>query len=60
MRDGIATFVESDGVFSNWARKNQVSAVIVRPDRYVFAGAANAAELNTSMEHLIEELRGPP
>jgi hypothetical protein len=41
-------------------RENRVNAVIVRPDRYVFAGAGNAEELNTSMENLIEELGGRP
>ena len=60
MRDGIATLVETDGVFSNWMRENRVNAVIVRPDRYVFAGAGNAEELKTSMENLIEELGGRP
>jgi 3-(3-hydroxy-phenyl)propionate hydroxylase len=60
MRAGIATLVETDGVFSNWMRENRVNAVIVRPDRYVFAGAGNAEELNTSMENLIEELGGRP
>jgi 3-(3-hydroxy-phenyl)propionate hydroxylase len=59
-RDGIATLVETDGVFSNWMRENRVSAVIVRPDRYVFAGAVNAEELNTSIENLIEALCGRP
>jgi 3-(3-hydroxy-phenyl)propionate hydroxylase len=57
-RDGIATFVETDGVFSNWMRENGVSAVIVRPDRYVFAGVANADELNISIANLIDELSG--
>jgi 3-(3-hydroxy-phenyl)propionate hydroxylase len=57
-RDGIATFVESDGIFTNWIRENQVSAVIVRPDRYVFAGAGNADELNILMGNLIEALHG--
>jgi 3-(3-hydroxy-phenyl)propionate hydroxylase len=60
MRDGIATLVETGGVFSNWMRENRVNAVIVRPDRYVFAGAGNAEELNTSMENLIEGLSGRP
>jgi 3-(3-hydroxy-phenyl)propionate hydroxylase len=57
-RDGIATLVESDGVFTNWMRENQVDAVIVRPDRYVFAGAGNADELNMLIGNLIEALHG--
>ena len=59
-REGIATFVETDGVFSNWMRENQVSAAIVRPDRYVFAGATNTDELNTTIENLIDQLSGRP
>jgi 3-(3-hydroxy-phenyl)propionate hydroxylase len=55
-RDGISTFVESEGIFSNWMRENQVSAIIVRPDRYVFAGAGNADQLNMLMGNLIEAL----
>ena len=57
-RDGIATFVETDGVFSNWIRANRVSAVIVRPDRYVYAGACTADQLNMLIGTLIEALGG--
>ena len=57
-RDGISTVVEIDGIFSNWMRENQVGAVIVRPDRYVFAGAGNADQLKMLMGNLIEALRG--
>jgi hypothetical protein len=39
-------------------RENQVGAVIVRPDRYVFAGAGNADQLKMLMGNLIEALRG--
>jgi 3-(3-hydroxy-phenyl)propionate hydroxylase len=53
MRDGVLIVVEVDGVFSSWIQKNQVRAVIVRPDRYVFAGASNADELNVLMGNLI-------
>jgi 3-(3-hydroxy-phenyl)propionate hydroxylase len=55
-REGIATFVEGEGIFLNWMRENQVSAIIVRPDRYVFAGASNADQLNMLMGNLIEAL----
>jgi 3-(3-hydroxy-phenyl)propionate hydroxylase len=55
-RGGISTFVETDEIFSNWMRENQVSVVIVRPDRYVFAGASNADQLNMLMGNLIEAL----
>jgi 3-(3-hydroxy-phenyl)propionate hydroxylase len=56
MRDGVLIVVEGDGVFSSWIQENQVSAVIVRPDRYVFAGASNADELNVLMGNLIGAL----
>jgi hypothetical protein len=59
-REGISTFVETEGIFSNWMRQNQVSVVIVRPDRYVFAGATNTEELNTSIENLIDEFSSRP
>jgi 3-(3-hydroxy-phenyl)propionate hydroxylase len=57
-RDEISTVVESDGVFSSWMRENDVGAVIVRPDRYVFAGASNADQLNMLIGTLIEALGG--
>jgi hypothetical protein len=37
-------------------RDNAIEAVIVRPDRYVFAGAENAARLNMLIEQLIQNL----
>jgi len=57
-RDGVLTVVESDGVFSSWMQQNEVGAVIVRPDRYVFAGAGSADELNMLIEALTEALGG--
>ena len=56
--DGVLTVVESDGVFSSWIRENQVSAVIVRPDRYVFAGTSDADDLNVLIGAVIEGLYG--
>jgi 3-(3-hydroxy-phenyl)propionate hydroxylase len=57
-RDDVLTVVESDGVFSGWILENLISSVIVRPDRYVFAGARDADELNMLMGNLIEALHG--
>ena len=57
-RDEISTVVESDAVFSSWMRENEVGAVIVRPDRYVFAGASNADQLNMLIGTLIETMGG--
>jgi 3-(3-hydroxy-phenyl)propionate hydroxylase len=60
MGDGVLIVVEGDGIFSSWIQENQVSAVIVRPDRYVFAGASNADELNVLMGNLIGTLHSRP
>ena len=57
-RGGISTFVETDGIFSNWIRASEVSAVIVRPDRYVYAGAGDADQLNILIARLMDALRG--
>jgi len=37
---------------------SQVSAVIVRPDRYVYAGAGDADQLNMLVARLMDALRG--
>ncbi len=58
-RDDIATFTETDGVFSNWMRHNQVSAVIVRPDRYVFAGSASAELLMATPTAVCDTAESP-
>jgi len=55
--DGVLIVVERDGLFAGWMRDNAVAAVIVRPDRYVYAAADSADELNMLVEQLIEELR---
>jgi 3-(3-hydroxy-phenyl)propionate hydroxylase len=52
-RGGALTVVEADGLFNEWMRQNAVAAVIVRPDRYVYGAAANAAELNMLIGHLV-------
>jgi 3-(3-hydroxy-phenyl)propionate hydroxylase len=57
-RGGISTFVETDGIFFNWIRASEVSAVIVRPDRYVYAGAGDADQLNILIARLMDALRG--
>ena len=43
---GSGVLREEGGLFSNWLRANDVSIVVVRPDRYVFGGADNADQLN--------------
>jgi 3-(3-hydroxy-phenyl)propionate hydroxylase len=54
--DGVPTVVEADGLFNDWMRQNAVAAVVVRPDRYVYGAAGNAAELNMLIEHLLQDL----
>ncbi|MBR0932519.1 bifunctional 3-(3-hydroxy-phenyl)propionate/3-hydroxycinnamic acid hydroxylase [Bradyrhizobium jicamae] len=54
--DGVLTVVERDGLFAGWMRDNAVAAVIVRPDRYVFAAADSANELNMLVEQLLQNL----
>jgi 3-(3-hydroxy-phenyl)propionate hydroxylase len=44
--DDILVLSEQGTLFADWLGAHAVSAVIVRPDRYVFAGARNAEELN--------------
>lgn len=56
-RDGVITVVEHERLFADWMRANAVEAVIVRPDRYVFAAAENAERLNMLIAQLIQNLR---
>ncbi len=42
---GTIVLTETEGLFANWLRDSQVKAVVVRPDRYVFGGANDVAEL---------------
>jgi 3-(3-hydroxy-phenyl)propionate hydroxylase len=59
-RGEILTVVETGQLFADWMRDNGVEAVIVRPDRYVFAGAAAANELNALVADLVSKLQGGP
>ena len=54
---GVTSVVEIDSLFGEWMRKNAAVAVVVRPDRYVYGAAGNAAELNMLVEHLLQNLR---
>jgi 3-(3-hydroxy-phenyl)propionate hydroxylase len=52
----IAALRETGALFSGWLKANGVAAVIVRPDRYVFGGAADPAELNALIAEIAAEL----
>jgi 3-(3-hydroxy-phenyl)propionate hydroxylase len=57
-RGEILTVVETGQLFADWMRDNGVEAVVVRPDRYVFGGAATAGQLNALVADLVATLRG--
>lgn len=51
--DNILAFRESGTLLSDWLNANKVGAVVIRPDRCVFGGAKDRAELAA----LLRELR---
>lgn len=57
MADGVDVWTETEPLLSDWLRRNDVEAVIVRPDRYVFGGARSADELNDLIALLSRQLR---
>lgn len=54
---GVTSVVEVDNLIGEWMAKNASAAVVVRPDRYVYGAAGNAAELNMLVGHLLQNLR---
>jgi 3-(3-hydroxy-phenyl)propionate hydroxylase len=42
----IQQLAETDGLFAAWMAQHGCAAVVVRPDRYVFGTASDAAQLN--------------
>jgi 3-(3-hydroxy-phenyl)propionate hydroxylase len=44
--DEIQYLAETDPLFATWMRQLDGAAVVVRPDRYVFGVARDAAQLN--------------
>jgi 3-(3-hydroxy-phenyl)propionate hydroxylase len=57
-RGEILNVVETGQLFADWMHDNGVEAVIVRPDRYVFGGAATAGQLNTLVADIVGRLQG--
>jgi 3-(3-hydroxy-phenyl)propionate hydroxylase len=53
---GVLTVRETGALFADWLKMNGVAVVVVRPDRYVFGGAENAAELNDLVRELTNRL----
>ncbi|MDM0103536.1 bifunctional 3-(3-hydroxy-phenyl)propionate/3-hydroxycinnamic acid hydroxylase [Variovorax sp. J22R24] len=47
---------ETEGVAADWFRRHGCRAAIVRPDRYVYGVASNAAELNAQLDALAVRL----
>jgi len=45
-RDEIRYLPEADTLFADWMQQLDCAAVVVRPDRYVFGAARDAAQLN--------------
>ena len=48
--DNYFTFQEVDNFFSKWVITNNISSVIVRPDRYVYAIANYKSELKNILK----------
>ncbi len=53
---GFPTLQEVGNLFASWMKANGVSAVIVRPDRYVFGAANDKNDLNRLVEELASGL----
>jgi 3-(3-hydroxy-phenyl)propionate hydroxylase len=51
--------VESDGLFAALLERHDAAAIVVRPDRYIYATARNAAALNAAVARLVEQLADP-
>jgi len=56
---GALIIREAEDLFALWLKASGVAAVIVRPDRYIFGGAENAAELNGLVRELANRLARP-
>ena len=54
----FSTWPEADDLFSGWMRQQDCAAVVVRPDRYVFGMANDAAQLNRLVTAVARHLLG--
>ena len=56
--DGIGVLAERDRLLADWLARHGAAAVVVRPDRYVYGIAADAAALNRQIAALGAQLFG--
>lgn len=55
-KDGVTALCEIDGMIAGWLRRMGAAAVIVRPDRYIYGAAADAAHLARMVESIATAL----
>jgi 3-(3-hydroxy-phenyl)propionate hydroxylase len=53
---GVLHLQETDRLFNNWLSANDLNAAVVRPDHYIYGGAATADELNALVAELTSRL----
>lgn len=57
--NGIERFRDTGGVYEHWFDEIDVSAVLIRPDFYVFGTASSAEELHELVESFTRSMRAP-
>jgi 3-(3-hydroxy-phenyl)propionate hydroxylase len=57
--DDIQFLTESDDLFAAWMTRHGCGAAVVRPDRYVFGTASDAAQLNRLVAAVDRHVFGP-
>jgi 3-(3-hydroxy-phenyl)propionate hydroxylase len=55
----VQYLVETDALFAAWISQHGCAAVVVRPDRYVFGTANDAAQLNRLIASVAGQVLGP-
>jgi 3-(3-hydroxy-phenyl)propionate hydroxylase len=53
----VQIFIGTDSLFADWMAQHGCSAVVVRPDRYVFGVATDAAQLNRLVSEVGRRMR---
>ncbi|MBW5433737.1 bifunctional 3-(3-hydroxy-phenyl)propionate/3-hydroxycinnamic acid hydroxylase [Bradyrhizobium canariense] len=54
--DGVVALVEAGDIFARWAAANDTAAVVVRPDRYVYATVQDENDLAHKLKRLYGQL----